>query len=54
MLVDEDGTNNSVIARNDFYTPIVIKSPRVNIIGEFVHVNIVEVAPYHLIGEIVE
>lgn len=52
VLVDERGKNNSFIARNFAYKPIVIKSEK-NLLGKFVDVEITEIKSNFLIGKIV-
>ena len=52
VLVDETGRNNSFIARNFAYKPIVIKSDR-NLLGKFVEVEVVDARSNYLIGKLI-
>jgi len=52
VIVDEEGLKpGSMIARNAWYKPIVLKDDSIKL-GDRVRVRVVEAYPYHLLGEV--
>jgi len=51
-LIDEVGTRGELIARNNYYRPIVVDSKDRSLLGSTVTVEVVEARPYCLIGKI--
>jgi len=48
VIIDETGKNNSLIARNYSYKPIVIKSNKQLPLGTIVRVKVINITPYDL------